>query len=227
MVRKRPRIVDIAGSQPHYTSMSDIHVPKLDAHGGGHSILKILLEVLLIGIGVFLGLAGEQWRENARQRELADRMLQRFRAEIIQNRQAVIDVKDYHVALAGDLKKYFATDPARRQVGTVHVTKGFSPARLSHTVWDLALANQSLAYIEPDLGFALADVYRTQEQLTAMTTGLMQAMYINPPGEGLTRFFDSVAVYYGDATLIEPLLVGAYDAILPRIDHALGDVPAK
>ena len=55
--------------------MPDIHVPKLEAHGSGHSIFKILLEVVLISAGVFLGLAGEQWRENARHRELAERTL--------------------------------------------------------------------------------------------------------------------------------------------------------
>lgn len=207
--------------------MSDIRVPKLEAHGSGHSIFKILLEVVLIGVGVFLGLAGEQWRENARHREMAERTLRRFRTEIVENRNAVVAVKDYHVSLAGDLKKYFTTDPAKRDAHDVHFTRGFSPAHLSHTAWDLALANQSLAYIESDLGFALSDLYNTQEQLTTMTTGLSQAMYINPPGEHLTRFFDSVAVYYGDATLIEPQLVKAFDAILPRIDNALGDVAAK
>jgi hypothetical protein len=207
--------------------MSDIHVPKLDARVSGHSIFKLLLEVVLIGVGVFLGLAGEQWRENARHRQMAERTLRRFRAEIVENRNAVLGVTDYHVSLAGELKKYFTADPDKRDVREVHFTKGFSPAHLSHTAWDLALANQSLAYIEPDLGFALSDLYNTQEQLTTMTTGLSQAMYINPPGENLTRFFDSVAVYYGDANLIEPQLVKTFDAILPRIDNALGDASAK
>ena len=41
----------------------------------------------------------------------------------------------------------------------------------------------------------------------AMTMGLTQAMYINPPNDDLTRFIASVYVYYGDATLIEPQLV--------------------
>jgi len=207
--------------------MSDIHMPRLEAHGSGHSIFKIVLEVVLIGVGVFLGLAGEQWRENAHHREMAERTLRRFRTEIVENRNAVVAVRDYHVSLAGELKKYFTTDLAKRNADDVHVTKGFSPARLSHTAWDLALANQSLAYIESDLGFALSDLYNTQEQLTTMTTGLLQAMYINPPGENLTRFFDSVAVYYGDANLIEPQLMKAFDAILPRIDNALGDAPSK
>ena len=202
--------------------MPDIHVPKFEAPGSGHSIFKILLEVMLISVGVFLGLAGEQWRENARRRELAERTLQRFRAEIVANRQAVVDVRDYHVALKDDLEKYLAADPAKRKDVNVRFTKGFSPANLSHTAWDLALANQTLAYIESDLGFTLSDLYRTQERLMAMTMGLTQAMYINPPNEDLTRFIASVYVYYGDATLIEPQLVKAYDAILPRIDKVPG-----
>jgi len=57
----------------------DIHVPKLDAHGGGKSIFKLVLEVALISVGVFLGLAGEQWRDRAHQRELAEQALGRFR----------------------------------------------------------------------------------------------------------------------------------------------------
>jgi hypothetical protein len=86
--------------------MSDIHVPKLEAHGSGHSIFKILLEVVLIEVGVFLGLAGEQWRENARHRELAERTLRRFRAEIVENRNAVVSVKDYHVSPLNDVKTH-------------------------------------------------------------------------------------------------------------------------
>ena len=34
-------------------------------------MLKLVLEVAMISVGVFLGLAGEQWREHTHQRELA------------------------------------------------------------------------------------------------------------------------------------------------------------
>jgi hypothetical protein len=219
---QQPAAVDIIEWQSHYKPVPDVHVPKLEAHGSGHSIFKILLEVILISVGVFFGLAGEQWRENARHRELAEGTLQRFRTEIVANRQAVVDVRDYHVALEDDLKRYLAAAPAQRKDVNVRMTKGFSPANLSHTAWDLALATQSLAYVESDLGFALSDLYRTQERLMAMTMGLTQAMYINPPNDDLTRFIAAVYVYYGDATLIEPQLVKAYDALLPRLDTALG-----
>src|SRR2546427_8651483 len=45
------------------------------------SVLKIGLEVLLIGTGVFLGLMGEQWRGRAPQRELPGGALRAFRNE--------------------------------------------------------------------------------------------------------------------------------------------------
>jgi uncharacterized protein YjeT (DUF2065 family) len=77
--------------------MPDVHVPDIGArHGRGRSLLKIALEVLLIATGVFLGLAGEQWREHARHRDMAAEALRRFRAEVAVNRKAVADVKDYH-----------------------------------------------------------------------------------------------------------------------------------
>jgi hypothetical protein len=53
------------------------------------SWLKILLEVALITTGVFLGLAGEQWREQVRHRETAEASLRLFRAEILANSKAV------------------------------------------------------------------------------------------------------------------------------------------
>jgi len=40
--------------------MPDVHIPKVDEHGSSH-VLKLLLEVALISVGVFLGLMGEQW----------------------------------------------------------------------------------------------------------------------------------------------------------------------
>ena len=76
-------------------------------------LLKVGLEVLLISVGVFLALMGEQWRENAHTRELAEDSLRRFRAEIVANRTAVAAVKDYHDGLLKSLRVYLAADPKR------------------------------------------------------------------------------------------------------------------
>ena len=47
------------------------------------------LQVALIAIGVFLGLAGEEWREDRENRQLAAETLHRFRAEVATNRDTV------------------------------------------------------------------------------------------------------------------------------------------
>jgi hypothetical protein len=80
--------------------MPETHVPKLEeddktdkeaantsSQAWRKSVTKIALEITLISVGVFLGLAGEQWREDRRHRELAESSLRSFRSEIVINRK--------------------------------------------------------------------------------------------------------------------------------------------
>jgi hypothetical protein len=200
----------------------DIHVPKLGEHTSGKSVVHIALEVILISAGVFLGLMGEQWRENARHRELADEAMRRFRTEIVENRKAVAAVKDYHVTLQKQLAAELAK-PAAKRSGERIEFHGIRPATFDHAAWDLALGTQSLSYIDSDLALPLSSVYNLQDRIAEMTRGVMQAMYMAPPTDdrNTMSFLSSVLVYYGDMTIFEPRLLAMYDDILPRIDRAL------
>jgi hypothetical protein len=200
----------------------DIHVPKLGEHTSGKSVVHIALEVILISAGVFLGLMGEQWRENARHRELADEAMRRFRTEIVENRKAVAAVKDYHVTLQKQLAAELAK-PAAKRSGERIEFHGIRPATFDHAAWDLALGTQSLSYIDSDLALPLSSVYNLQDRIAEMTRGVMQAMYMAPPTDdrNTMSFLSSVLVYYGDMTIFEPRLLAMYDDILPRIDKAL------
>ena len=73
---------------------------------------KIGLEVVLITAGVFLGLLGEGWRENAEHRGLADASLRRFRSEFQANKAEVERVHGRHVQELEALQKYFAEPTA-------------------------------------------------------------------------------------------------------------------
>src|SRR6476646_7875446 len=126
--------------------MPDVHIPKLDAHAGGKSIFKVVLEIAFIGVGVFLGLMGEQWREARHQRELAHEALRRFRAEIVENRASVVAVKDYHATLQKELETEFAK-PAQKRTGEGVHLNGIRPPRFDRSAWDLALGTQALSYI--------------------------------------------------------------------------------
>jgi hypothetical protein len=188
----------------------------------GLSVVRVALEVVLISVGVFLGLMGDEWRERAQHRELAEASLRRFRAEFRTNRNAVASVKDKHIAKLNDLRAYFAADPGTRRKLPVPNT-GLSPAFFEYTAWDLAQATQSLAYIDPDLAFSISHVYAAQRQLDELTRAITQSMYSRPD---LNTFLLGVSTYFGDCTLHEPRLLTIYDEILPRLDRALGDVPA-
>jgi tetratricopeptide (TPR) repeat protein len=220
--------------------MPDVHLPQLDEHEEtdgraastsahqprGQSLFKIGLEVVMISAGVFLGLAGEQWRESARHRELAEASLRRFRSEILTNRKAVAAVKDYHITTKKSIDTYLAADPKSRQSGDVSV-KGLQPVYFEHSAWDLTLATQSLVYIDSQLAFAISRIYTTQANYADLTRGIMQALYLRPPNENLAAFLSAVAIYYADIVIFEPQLQGMYDEALAQIDRALGESPAE
>ena len=185
------------------------------------SLARVALEVALIGTGVFLGLAGEQWRDNARHREQAQASLKRFRTEIQTNRKAVSAVSEYHAATLKDLRAYFAADPKDRSKVDVSI-QGLQPAVFEHTAWDLALATQSLADIDPALGFMLSQIYGAQDTYSELSRGVIQAMYVLPWRDNVTTLAGAADTYFSDVVLIEPKLLGMYDEALATIDRALG-----
>ena len=188
------------------------------------SIGKIVLEVALITLGVFLALWVDEWRESVEHRQLAQDALQRFRREFQMNREAVVAVRDKHVASLERIRAYLAADPSAR-TGMKYPFSATNPAFLEYTAWDLALATQALDYIEPDLGQSVAHVYAAQRQLDALTQDITLVMYSKGGDPDPLPFTRALAIYFGDCTLAEPRLIKTYDDVLARLDARLG--PAK
>ena len=208
--------------------MPDIHLPQLEEEEHQdikrkHSPhwLKLVLEVALISMGVFLGLAGEQWRESRHTRELAEDALRRFRTEIDMNRKKVTAVRDYHVNMQKAAEDYFKAPPGHRVFNfKLH---GLEPATFDRTAWDLALATQSLSYVDNRVAFDLARVYSLQERYTELWHGMINALYQHPPLEDPAPFYGAMDVWLGDVVYEEPELLKQYGALLPELDRALGE----
>ena len=179
-----------------------------------------ILEVFLIALGVFLGLAGEQWRGNAERRERAAETLRRIRAEMAANRDEVKRVVDYHADARQRLKEFFAA-PAAKRAGLDFRLEGIMPARFEQTAWDLAQSTQALVDIDPDLSFALARVYGTQKTLQRIERGNHQRHVPRPPNEDSIAFLRSLSLYYSDVVILEPALEKMDTDMLPQIDRAL------
>lgn len=195
--------------------------------GGAHdlgrrSYLRIVAEVVLISVGVFLGLMGEQWRERSQQRELARASLVRFRSEFRTNREAVAAVRRHHVDGLKRIQTYLAAD-ARTRAGMPLPFAGTHPAFLEYAGWDVALATQSLAHIPPDLAHAIAHVYSAQRQLDGATRDITHIMYAKAGTGNHVSLLGSMSVYFSDCNLIEPRLIALYDEMIPRLDRAIGE----
>lgn len=181
---------------------------------------KMLLEVTLIGVAVFLGMAADQWRTDRQHRAQAQDALARFRTEITANKAAVADTRDYHLRIREEIGNYFSAAPDARKTVTMNVNRGIAPANFEHTAWDLALATQALADIEPGLAFEIARLYGAQEVYNVLTTGLTNAMYTRPPSENMDGLLRSMQVWLADIVRIDAALLTGYDRVLPMIDAA-------
>ena len=116
-----------------------------------------------------------------------------------------------------------APAPASRAT-PVQSARTHAPAGRS---WDLALVNQSLAYIDPELVLVLSRIYTEQEAYLVKTAGITQAMYLQPPRSNGLRFPEpllaAMAVYYDDLVVIEPALLKLYDQVLVQVDKELSE----
>ncbi len=214
--------------ETHIPKLEEAEVTKLESSGPRtrpewvRSAARITLEVALISVGVFLGLAGEQWREDRRHHELAESSLRRFRSEIVENRKAVSEVRDYHSKLLEQLQDYLSKDHNSRNKADVTI-QGLRFVTFDQTAWDLAMTTQALTYVDRDLAFALSHVYNVQRALNEYTRGMTQAMYLIPLRDNFDAFAQASEVYFGDAVYMEPKLLAEYDDLIRQIDRALGD----
>jgi hypothetical protein len=215
--------------------MAEAHLPKLDDENGEGApaepaavpfpprrrkpVTTLLLEVALISAGVFLGLMGEQWRENAANRELAEASLRRFRTEIANNRKAVAAVKDYHTRLKQQLDSYFESKGRT----SVQLTQSLAPVFFERAEWDLALATEALAYIKPELASAISRAYTTQQGYADIENAMIPIMYSRSYEKDGDVFLRSLHAYFGDVAFFDPTILRAYDDVLLLIDQELGE----
>lgn len=186
----------------------------------GNSVGKFVGEIILIAVGVFLGLAADQWRDNVKHRQAAHESLERFRAEVVTNRKAVSDALPYHIQKFNAFRSYLDQPRKGRDSNKVDM-HGLRPVPFEHTAWDLALATQSLGDIPPSVAFELSRVYNEQQRVTAIGDGAIRSLYALPIQENFDGFAWAVTLFFSDVTEMEPEMIKMYDALLPLIDKAL------
>ena len=184
-------------------------------------LVRIVLELVLISTGVFLGLLGEQWRESARDHDRADASLRNFGNEIAANRESVLQVVDYHAQLRKSLESYLESDEPKtmRTLTTNTSFKGVRLITFEHTAWDLAVATGSLAHIDSGLAYAISKAYTSQDALQSEGRALTQASLggASFSDQNFGGTITALLAYLGDANEAEPRLIAMYDDLLKKL----------
>ena len=204
--------------------------PALSTSRLAKAAAALAVQFFLIGVAVFLGLQADQWREDRDHRAKVRATLMNFRTEVAQNRAKVAGRQPYHRALADSM-----AGGLQRPAGTIgevmsrfrHEGKrfrGMSPVDFTRTAWDLAIATEALSYMEPDLAFAIADVYHQQQVFQNIQDSFLSNLFTPDyfRDENGRSALIAVGAYMGDVTYQEPHMLALYDKLQPKLDSALG-----
>jgi len=188
------------------------------------SIPGLLIEVVLVGLGVFLGLLANQWHDDRQHRELAEATLRYFHEEIVVNKRAIEKVRPYHAALSSEVGRFLQVEGPRttqRFQAAVHF-RGVEPVEFERTAWDLALATQSFSYLPPKLAYAISRVYTRQQAFQTLQIGFLHAVLAPTTfsAPDMTGFATSMDMYLHDVNIQEPQLITLYEQLLPQIEAA-------
>jgi hypothetical protein len=186
------------------------------------SLVGLLIEVVLIGVSVFLALVANQWSDTRQHRERANETLRYFREEIVTNQKAIETRRQYHEALSRDIESFLQSDAPKtiQSFFTAVHFHGLEPVTLERTAWDLALANQSLSYLAPKLAYAVSRVYTRQQAFQTLENSFLQSVlapstFAGQDATGLARSMDA---YLIDVNIQETDLLKLYAELLPQVD---------
>lgn len=93
-------------------------------------------------------------------------------------------------------------------------------ALFDFSAWDVALATESLAHIDPELVAMISDAHRMQQMVEEDHKAIAQVSY---SFQNQVHWLRGLAGYFSDTALHERLLLERYEKLLPRLDEAIGD----
>lgn len=191
----------------------------------GRRALELLLEVLLISLGVFLGLLASNWHEAREHRANARAALRNFLDEIQLNRGAIERNRSYHETLARQLTEFLSSSEPMTESRFHEVVdfKGLRPVIFEHTAWDLALATQSLSYLQPRLAFDISKIYTKQDAFQKLENSFLASAYTPASFDSDSRKGMAVAMqtYMNDVNQLEPAMILLYGKTIPEVRMAL------
>ena len=184
---------------------------------------RALFECVLIVVSIVLGLAANNWREAAQQRQRLAEVRRFFAEEIRANRDQLGSetYAPYHRKLA-DAWTRLAAMPAPNAADRDNAWKaantGVHPFHPRDAVWTTFVHGEMLERMQPRELLSLAEIYRAQDDLRQNNQGLLALLSVATADSENSRFIRSQANAtsrtLNDITYAEAELLKMYDQAL-------------
>lgn len=123
-----------------------------------------VFEVVIVAIGVFVGLAVNDWQGDVQRRQLASEARSALHSEIVANRNLVFA----RLRLTSKLYPLVSAHPD--QVGRYVFERRNQPLLLSNSAWLLALDSGAARWLTPEERTSITGVYAEQDHIGELAT---------------------------------------------------------
>ena len=184
------------------------------------------LEVFLIVVGVILGLAANEWREDRAAKKQAQKSLDYILLEIKNNQAEVDSIISYHTQIKNSLHKLSNEILTHNKQLTFNdlgdaLPKGFKIPLLQSDAWELANQARNVNHIDYKLAESLSKLYSLQnfcqKKLDKIADNFYIASNINPDKiSNLVLAFSALAQ---DILVQEKRLSKYYSEIIKKLEE--------
>ena len=187
---------------------------------------RAVFEAVLITFGLLAALAVNGWNEDRQRAERIAEARRFFAEEIRANNDRLASPRylPHHEALYRSLDAFSRIETptgADRAAAFAPFENGVRPAFFRDSVWRSVSMGDLLPHMEPREVFLLTDIYRQQEDLSAVNRIAYAQILEGNPGsddpEDVERLARQVRLYLGDVVAAERELLGLYEAALERL----------
>ncbi|MEQ3656064.1 MAG: hypothetical protein ABNH00_09400 [Dokdonia sp.] len=178
-----------------------------------NKIGDLVIQIITVMIGVFLGFIVSSWSENSKEQQQANQLLATISSEVQTNQSRIVNVIDYHKMLR-DTTRYYLQ---QRELSQFKPTffRGLNTLTLSNSAFETGTQTGLINNIPLEQLQALNNVYTKQRAYENFTnillTGLM-SMDFNMNPESARKMLMFLSVSMTDIVIKEEQLLQSYQS---------------
>lgn len=192
------------------------------------SLKNLLLQVLPIMFGVYLGLVANNWNENRKNKRMEKEILSKMIVEIKSNQAQINNIVDYHKMLLDSSAFFFKnwntetySKPAYQSDQSKSIWRGTRTGKLKNTTFDVAIASGAFSNLNIELMTLLSELNRAQQGYDHVASLYLQKVIDLSPEQSVMTYLTFINSFASDIYYMERDLLALYENALERIETEL------